>query len=185
MTSPTDNDALMDVLADIWRQLARAVSDSRDPKRTSALATADDAGSHARTVVLRDADEPARALIAYTDARSAKFRQIAANPRVSWLFYDPGQPVQVRLEGAAALHTDDVLADTQWRQASDGNRRLYAGPTPGGPPDAPPADDPRENFAVIRCIIDRVDWLDLSVPGHRRARFDWHAGQWQARWVAP
>lgn len=176
---------LEDVLLDVWRTLSQALGDRDDPNRTPVLATSDAKGSHARTVVLREVRKQDRALLCYTDGRSAKATQIRTNPRVNWLFYDPLVRRQIRAEGRAELHQNDDLVDEHWRAASSANRKLYAGPPPGGEPDASGSENPRANFAVLRCIVDRIDWLDQSVPGHRRAQFDWSDGEWLARWVAP
>jgi hypothetical protein len=123
-------------------------------------------------------------VLCYTDARSDKAKQINQNPGVSWLFYDPGERRQVRLEGQGFIHTDDDIAEAEWAGTSEAHRRLYAGPAPGFAPrqDQSPA---RSHFAVIRCRVGAVDWLDLKAPGHRRARFTWRNGNWRADWIAP
>ena len=43
----------------------------------------------------------------------------------------------------------------------------------------------RENFAVICCRFDRMDWLKLGLTGHRRARFFWWEDRLDASWVVP
>jgi hypothetical protein len=176
---------LKGLLSDLWLRLERALGETSSLLRTPGLGTADSTGSHTRTVVLRGVDASCRALLAYTDARSHKVKQIRSASRVSWLFYDRKARVQIRLEGTATVHCDDSEADAAWERASDANKRLYGGPDPGGPAGAPGGGWARANFAVIRCVVDHIDWLDLRVPGHQRAQFEWRDDMWMGDWVAP
>jgi hypothetical protein len=182
---PPEPPPLHKVLRLLWDGLAEAVGEPQNPLRTPALGTSDSTGSHTRTVILRGAEQGDRRLIAYTDNRSRKVRQLALNPRASWLFYDPDLRRQIRMEGPAETHTDDRLADDAWAGLSEPGRRLYAGPPPGGPANAEPAPSPRRNFVVLRGTVDCIDWLDLTVPGHRRAIFTWCDAQWRGQWLAP
>ena len=43
----------------------------------------------------------------------------------------------------------------------------------------------RGHFAVLACRIAFMDWLLLSIHGHRRAQFRWMEGRWEAAWVSP
>jgi hypothetical protein len=156
-----------------------------------------------RKVILREVNPPERLLICHTDRRSPKFRQIQANPRVSWLFYHAQEQVQVRLTGQARLHTDDPLAAQQWAAKKMKSRQLYCtlespgtradAPTSGLPDflgDRPPTSEEseslgRNNFAVLVCKIDSMDWLRTSSQGHRRAQFEWSEEKLAATWVIP
>ena len=42
-----------------------------------------------------------------------------------------------------------------------------------------------DNFAVVVAKIHTLQWLYLSADGHRRARFDFRAGQEMQTWLAP
>jgi hypothetical protein len=135
-------------------------------------------------VVVRAVDPSDRTVMAYTDVRSHKVRQIAHRPRVSWLFWDPHGRTQTRMEGEARVHAAGALVEREWSRTNDVNRRLYTGPPPGTTqPDA--GRSARDNFSIVRCVVDRIDWLDLNVPGHRRAVLMWNDGQWQGEWVSP
>jgi pyridoxamine 5'-phosphate oxidase len=59
----------------------------------------------------------------------------------------------------------------------------YLSPLPPGSPLAHPTPErgSREHFAVVTGRVERIDWLDLAVAGHRRAVFDATG----ARWIQP
>ncbi len=188
------------ILDDIANRLAQGVRDRGSPFHTPALATIglDGAPRH-RVVVLRAWDPHQPSLRVHTDSRSAKVAEIAADPRVSLLFYDPEAAIQVRVQGRATLHADDGLADGAW-EASRRLSRLCYGQEPG--PGAPladadafalPADDAaiaagRAHFRAVSIAVEAMDWLHLRHGGHRRLRLSWSPGvstPVAAGWIAP
>ncbi len=193
-----------ELLARVWARFEDAVASARDPFHTPVFGTvqAEDGHCGLRTVVLRRADRQERRLVCHTDLRSSKITDLARRPRASWLFYDREDRLQVRAMGPVTVHTDDALADEQWRAARLSSRRCYlAEPGPGqaleGPeptlpgdlaervPTAEEADGGRANFAVVACCLEAIDCLMLQYQGHRRLRFTWDAGRWRGRWLAP
>lgn len=191
-------------LAHVWARLEGAVARARDPFHTPVFGTvqAGDGECGLRTVVLRRAEASLRRLVCHTDLRSSKIADLRRRPRASWLFYDPEARLQVRARGPVTLHTDDDLAEDQWRAARLSSRRCYlSAPGPGralaGPEGTLPADladrvpteaeaaEGRANFAVVACIVDAIDCLMLRYQGHRRLCFSWDGGEWLGRWVAP
>ncbi|MDJ0945811.1 MAG: pyridoxamine 5'-phosphate oxidase family protein [Kiloniellales bacterium] len=195
--APPFYDDLDASLLEAWRLLRRGVKDRRSPFHTPALATRRDDGFPAvRTVVLRAVDVMQHRLRFHTDARSAKFREISADPRVAVHFYDPSKKVQLRADGRATLHRDDELADTAWRATRLFSRACYrvaempgtVVANPQASSSAGDADDPdagRENFAAISVSIDGLEWLYLAARGHRRARFSWTDGEVEGAWLIP
>ena len=200
-TEFVDLDAVLD---DAWERLGRGAEQRDHPYRLGVLGTCDTSGSgcELRTVVLRRCDPQHRELIFHTDARSPKLGWIAHNPRISWLFYDPEAKLQLRLQGHAAVHRGDRVADQAWAATPLRSRRSYATEAPPGTPldgpasglpasfqahDATAADshDFSDCFAVVVTTIRDIDWLYLSSRGHRRAQFGWAAGGWTGRWVVP
>lgn len=162
------------------RLLARGVADRRSGFHTPCLASVGlDGAPSLRTVVLRRFDPVARLLSVHTDVRSAKYREIVADPRVGLHFYDPGQKIQLRINGLATLHADTVIADQAWAASREVSTACYAvEPGPGTvvaqPVMAPlPSASGRRNFAVIQVPIMRLEFLWLSSEGHRRALFMW------------
>lgn len=188
---PAHADDLEAARAQAFAQWARGVADRRSPFHTPTLATIGrDGAPRLRTLVLRGFDPAARRLRLHTDRRAEKFEEIAAEPRISLHGYDPGQRVQIRLEGIATLHTDDALAEAGWAASRDFSRMCYAiDPGPGmevGTPLPAPLDAQagRPHFAVIQLEFHRMEWLWLAAEGHRRARFTWGDTS-TAAWLVP
>lgn len=184
-------------LAEAWRMLVRGAADRRAAFHTPVLASLrGDGRPAARTVVLRDLDPDRRRLRFHTDRRSMKFAEIAAEPRVSMHFYDPAAKVQICIDGRAARHAEDALADLSWDRTQPMSRNCYrVSPGPGSPIGDPSqavsggtvGDDEagRENFAAITVAIDTLEWLYLAAQGHRRARFHWAGEELIATWLVP
>ena len=195
--APRFYDDLDASLLEAWHLLRRGVHDRRSPFHTPAVATLrDDGFPTARTLVLRAVDERQRHLRFHTDARSAKFREISADPRVAVHFYDASRKIQLRIDGRASLHRDDELADTAWRGMRPFSRACYRVATgPGAHLESPQAPsnvgatlDPeagRENFTALCVSIESLEWLYLAARGHRRARYAWIDGEVQGTWLAP
>jgi len=197
-----ETDRLDELLQQCWGHLEEGAGSARSPFHTAVLATVEDGAPRLRTVVLRAADRALSRVLCHTDVRSAKVRQIGKGAPVSWLLYDRERKVQLRLEGTAALHHDDALAEDRWRASAAGSRRCYlVEPGPGAPLEAPGSTLPedlrerrpaaeeteagRMNFAVVAADIEAIDCLHLTSDGHRRARFRRRDGRWQGDWIAP
>lgn len=200
----TNDMTLADVVADCWRRLGLGAADAASPFRFPVLATQGlaQAGAPipaARTVVLRAADPVRRELVLHTDRRAMKAAEITAAPRVTLVFHDPIDRVQLRVVANASLHSDDSRAAAAWAACSPSSRLLYRarrgpGATIDGPFDWDEGDwdegaasdgEGRENFAAIVCAPLSLDWLELCDPTHRRAVFQWAGEQFMGRWVAP
>ena len=171
--------------------LDRGVADRRHPFHTPVLGSVGPGGEpRLRTLVLRGFDAATRTLRMHTDRRAGKVADIAAGPRVGLLGYDPARRVQIRLQGQATLHTEDLVADAGWAISRDFSRMCYAvEPGPGQPVGAPPPAplDPaagRPHFAVIQLRFDSLEWLWLAAGGHQRALFTWQ-GEARAAWLVP
>ncbi len=193
---------LDDVLNSSWRILHNGVRNSRHPFHRPTLASMDENKPEMRTVILRGFSENDRTLICYCDARTPKVSQIRGNPKVSWLFYHPEKCIQLRLSGTASVHTGDKTAELQWEKVRLTSRFNYSSGTPPGSPTEKPTLDPpsflrykahklldhpqaRNNFAVIVCRFDQMDWLLLKLTGHIRAKFYWEDNRIDASWVIP
>jgi|DewCreStandDraft_2_1066082.scaffolds.fasta_scaffold00390_40 hypothetical protein len=192
-----------EILKKIWKHLELAVSDRNHPFHTPVFATISEDGSpSSRIVVLRRFWRKPRGLAFHSHIGAPKIAEIKNNPRVSWCFYHPQERIQVRIKGVASIHTDDELADEQWRSTQLLSKRCYLGlppsmavekSVPGFPeeymdrvPTFEEAESGRQNFAVILSTIDSIDCLELSVRGHRRSLFTWnHSGELQTKWLTP
>ncbi len=195
-------DTLNAVLEETWSMLRNGVNRPDDPFHWPVLGTAVMEGSRLRTVILRGFDETQRRLVCHTDARAQKVGEIYAAANVSWLFYHPERKVQLRICGPATLHSDDRLAEEQWKDTKSTSRLNYCTVEPPGTAiDGPSSGLPdflrnkvltlldsqrgRRNFMVIACQIETLDWVRLSILGNRRARFIWDENGLTSSWLVP
>lgn len=183
--------ALEAVLAGAWALLAKAAADPRRPARVIQLATRGmDGAPRLRSVILRGADQATRTLSAYTDRRSGKVAEIAAEPRVAVLAWDPGARVQIRLTGRATLHLAGPARQVAWDAVPPAARRDYAQEDAPGtpcpaPPGAPAHADPARHFAVLTVMVETLDWLRLAPEPHRRAGFILDGDAPRGTWLVP
>lgn len=177
--------------------LEDGVVSASSPFHTPVIATLGEYGPVQRTVVLRHVDASTRLVVCHTDRRTAKAREIVADPRMSWLVYDAQRKLQVKLHGVAAFHSDDALADACWERSAARSRSCYnTGIGPGRPAPRPPpapsaigadreAATARSHFAAIACRVEFIDWLRLSGAGHRRAFIEYDGEHIRSSWVTP
>lgn len=192
--APSD---LEGVRADVFARLGRAVKDRRSPLHTPVIATRGvDGFIKARVVVLRAFDPDLATLRFHTDRRGHKIPELAADPHLSFAFYDPQARVQIRAEGTAKVHHDDAIADAAWASSQRMSRVCYGvAPAPGSAIDGPdafnlPDDDDaiaagRAHFCAVLCQIACLEYLFLRHGGHRRARFVRAGDDWQGEWLSP
>ncbi|MFJ9448703.1 MULTISPECIES: pyridoxamine 5'-phosphate oxidase family protein [unclassified Herbaspirillum] len=190
--------ALNDIHAAIWKALAAGAGPQRTPLTMWQAAT-NGIGAAAgmpqvRTVVLRDADQQGGSISFHTDMRSAKVAELRADPRIAMTGLDLDNFVQIRLEGRAQICADEAERRAIWSAARPHTLILYRTPfAPGTPLDAPEAGHVREpgsgdgyaNFCPVRVVLDKLEYLDISPDGHRRAVFRRNGDQWPGTWVAP
>ena len=190
------------VLSGIWKMLQRGVARFNDPFHSPVFGTVDQGRSALRTVILRQFRLTERVLVCHTDSRANKVRDMSNQADVCWLFYHPKKKVQLRISGPATLHADDRFADEQWAATKIPSRLNYCAVEPPGtclelPSSGLPdfllnkvptlinTESGRKNFMVIAGQIKSLDWLQLSILGNRRARFDWTPAGLQANWLVP
>ncbi len=181
---PGADDDLAALQQRIWLELERATRDRAHGWRTPVLATRDGESADARTLVLREVDPAARELIAYTDARSPKAAQIAAQPLATLVAWCPTLQWQLRARLRLRIETDGLAVSSRWAQLKlRPQAQDYLSPLPPGAPlgSAEPARDSRGHFALLRAEVLSLDWLSLDRDGHRRAAFD----STGARWLSP
>lgn len=186
------------ILDETWQHLTSAVETETHPWRLGNLATVAAGRPRVRTVVLRDVQREERELICYTDRRSDKVAELQASPWIEWVTYDSVTRVQIRLRGIATVHIDDDRAAQHWENSSLEHRRSYITVSAPGTkaesalPNLPdflfdrlPNDEEAhlgfENFAVIVCQIEHLDWLQLRRNGHLAAQFLW-TDKWEGHW---
>ena len=201
--TPSRSGTLGQRLAEVWELLDNAVQEPAEDLHLPSIATIGlDEFPRSRTVVLRGFERNRRELLIHTDFRSPKCREIEQHPSISWLFYDRGRKLQLRVRTTALLEARSPRADTAWANATASSRRAYLAPfVPSSPIDTwhpnipeefqrtvPPIEATevgRENFALIVCRIEEIDRLDLGYDGHRRSRWRWDKNDRQTcGWIA-
>jgi len=161
-----------------WHHLERCAHDKAHAWRVMGLATANGDVADLRSVVIREVDVPARTLMFFTDARSPKVAQIAAQPQGTLLAWSAALGWQLRLQVHLVVETTGLAVSSRWahmklRPAAHD----YLSPLPPGAPLPDPHHPPtlhresRNHFAVVLATVQAMDWLELHGDGHRRAVF--------------
>lgn len=178
------------------------MSQSDSAMRVPVLGSLGARGSELRTVILRECDPARRTIQCHTDTRSPKVSEIQRCARVQWVFYHPGNRIQLRASGMAGVHREGDWVDKIWQGQHPRSRQIYLAedapgtatenPTSGfssttlqPEPDFSSTESGRINFAVIECRIDLLDWLHLGVGANTRARFEWIGEKVEATWCVP
>jgi pyridoxamine 5'-phosphate oxidase len=193
---------LAQTLAYLRGECSRAVVDRKHELHHLGVITRGLNFPEARTVVLRSIDWEQNSLFFQTDVRSAKFRELKFDSKISLLGYSRRRKYQIRFRGTAFLHHRDAVAVASWRKLGVSSRRTYLAQNPGAPmaqagsgipaefqsPDlALEATEPGfKNFVSVRVAIEEMDWLLLSPEGHRRALFQFPENSPVAmNWLCP
>ena len=203
MGEPPPYDDLATAHADAWARLVRATRDRRSPFHHPVVATLGlDGAPRARVMILRGADPVTARLRLHTDVRTAKVAELASEPRLSLLFYDPPAKLQLRVEGVGRVETDSPAAEAAWAATRLLGRRCYTaplapgtetkGPASGLPPELEGREPTREeseagrpHFSALLVDVNAIEFLWLAMTGHRRGRFELSDGAPEGRWLIP
>lgn len=182
---PSAVDDLEALAARIWDELQAATLQRGHGWRTATLATVTPEGlPDARTIVLREADRGAAALVFYTDERSPKVAQMQAQPRGVIVVWSAALGWQLRLQVQLGVASSGLAVSSRWATLKmTPAAQDYLSPLPPGSRLGlanPIARSSRAHFAVVTATVTEIDWLQLSANGHRRARF---AGDQPGCWL--
>ncbi len=193
----------MDPLAHFRTLLAAAQAVDRtllpEPTAMTLATVGADGQPSARLVLLKAVDE--RGFVFYTNLRSRKGRDLAANPRAALTFHWQPLEVQVRVEGTVEQVNDreaDEYFATRERGsqigawASDQSETLAR----DADLDARVADAERRfagrdvprppHWSGYRVIPARVEfWRNRPSRLHERRLFERHGGEWRERLLFP
>jgi len=177
-----------------WKKLVNGSVKKKNGFRTMCVGTiSENTTPSLRIVVNRKADELNKTIFFHTDTRSRKYSDLLVDNRISLLFYDARQRVQIVVKATASLHTNDALANDRWRATSDqarlGYMTLEAPNTKSNQPTLgyeerfaitkPTIDESNpfeKNFSVIACYVYELEFLYLDYTGNRKANFYYENG---------
>ena len=169
----------------VWRELEKACLDRHHAWRTPVMATtSSDDSVNARTVVLRKVDRFNQSLMIFTDQRSLKVREIIKQPKAVFAFWSPRLNWHLRVEVEVSVMKDLTMLNTLWQTIKDSPSVMdylhaqapgtaLAKATTG---QAPATEN--NQFAVLTAAVIKIDWLELSREGHRRAKITNDNWEW-------
>ncbi|WP_340105144.1 pyridoxamine 5'-phosphate oxidase family protein [Rhodohalobacter sp. 8-1] len=181
---------------EVHDQLKRAGVDTRHKFRFFSVATVNASKKiipQSRMVVLRSFSDD-WAFEFYTDHRTSKVEEIESNPIISALFWDPSKRVQVRIEAEAAIHNQDDLAESRWKDVQGDAQKAYTPVvSPGSVVDKPedahkwPDAYRYDYFTVIVCSAVKIKALQLSGMEHLAflCKRSHESDSWDKNWIAP
>lgn len=154
-----------------------------------------------RTVVMRQWESSPPLWRFHTDRRAAKAGEFAQNERVSAVFWDTVNQLQIRLDGIAGECGDAACIAETWHSLGDRAQQSFSRlEAPGEALDRPDAlsfEKPSasesltkgqlvsSNFMLVEVRVTSIDCLSLADDPHHRVKGEWVEGQWMARWVGP
>ena len=194
---PDSNASPVEIVCLVQQSLKEAAAQPSHPWHWPVLVTA----GEGRVVVLRFIDALHGSFRFYTDKRAAKVDQMwSASQRCAAVFYDPGNRIQLRVNGNSQA-VSDKLRQAIWEQLPTDQQRNYAtSQAPGTPiqhahtglseswlngtPSKLEIDLAYRNFAVYDVRMERFDFLVLQPDGNLRCTWKNWAGD-EFRWVVP
>jgi general stress protein 26 len=187
-----------------WKKLVNGSVKKKSGFRTMCVGTVDENNTTAlRIVVNRKVDELTKSLYFHTDNRSRKYNDLINDNRISLLFYDARQRVQILVKAHATLHTNDPVANDRWKATSPQARLGYMTLEPPNTKSeqttlgyeerfsiTKPVDEEsnpfEKNFTVVGCKVYKLEFLYLDFHGNRKANFYYENGVLvEGYWAVP
>lgn len=135
-------------VVELWAELTAS-----EPYPLAVLATCDEQGARARTLVVRDFDAKAGRLTFFGHRQHDKWAQLERLGEVCLAGGPRATPMQLRFRCRLSLAGEDRLNWWQ-RLPADHRLRLYK----------VDQSEPPEEFQILRAQVVEVDVLDLRVP---------------------
>lgn len=177
-----------------WKKLLNGSIKKKNGFRTMCVGTINEnSEASIRMVINRKVDESKKTIYFHTDNRSRKFQDLDRDNRLSLLFYDARQRIQIMVKAHTIFHTNDSLAIDRWKATSPQARLGYMTiDAPNTKLDAPTlgydtkyseikpneieSDPYQKNFTVIACQVYELEFLYLDFLGNRKANFYYENG---------
>lgn len=186
-----------------WKYLINGSSKKKCNFKNMCVGTISQIGEVSlRTVINRKVDELQKKIFFYTDNRSRKFQELKAHDKLTLLFYDARQGVQISIKALATLDEDSTHTGKKWNESSVQARLNYMtiqAPNtlielPGSghnnfkqhSPTQIESEAFRKNFSVICCSVYELEFLYLNRDGNRKANFYYQNSRLQnSSWAVP
>lgn len=181
---------MTEVFWDELKDKLQSIVDEKDhPFRYATLGTVGlEAMPRLRTIVIRDVAKDLT-LTFYTDKRSKKIMHIKENNRVSLLFYDHQNLLQLKVEGLANIIKDEALLLQYWKKIHPKNKKDYTTQfAPGSDisnPDKVEYLQEGNHFCMVRIAPFKIEYLKLKRPNHLRIRFSREEDNWYGEFLVP
>ena len=186
----------------IWDLLKTGLQNRNLPFHIPVFICGNKDKSDGRIVVLRGVNENEKKIWFHSDIRSNKIKILKSNPEGTLLFYDKGEKIQLRVQGAIKINYQNDKTKKSWEKTAHLSRQCYLGDkAPGATTDMPTSGLKEEidnlkytleeseigykNFCVIETYIKSIEWLYLAAKGHRRAYFDLNKKKPEKKWLIP
>ena len=148
---------------------------------------------HSRTLILRDVNKTKLLITFFTDLRSKKRYDIETKNKISVHIYDKKKSIQVCLYGQAKLENNNDITRNYWKEINNFSKLNYASKKSPGSVIMQPENITMlktdkhiyKNFAVLNIRIHKIDWLELSREGNKRALFCYKNNSFDAKWIIP
>lgn len=141
-----------------------------------------------RTLVLRKVSQDLL-LTFFTDYRSKKIMHIHENSRVSLLFYNADELMQLRIDGLASIDRNEEAIKKYWRDIKESNRKAYMASIAPGTELASPDLLEYLNEDNYFCAVDvrpfKIEYLKLKDPDHIRVNYSLTEGFWDGKYLVP
>ena len=186
----------------IWSMLEEGVLNRKSDFRTPIFISSNNDEADGRVVVLRGADKNQYSLSFHSDYRSNKVNLLMQNPKGALVFYDKKEKIQLRIKVECSINFKNNISKTAWKKTQQISRKCYlASLAPGTKLEEPGSSIDKkfeafeysfeesemgeDNFCVVTCKIISIEWLYLSVKGHRRAKIYFDKQENHFNWLAP
>ena len=186
----------------IWSMLEEGVLNRKSDFRTPIFISSNNDEADGRVVVLRGADKNQYSLSFHSDYRSNKVNLLMQNPKGALVFYDKKEKIQLRIKVECSINFKNNISKKAWEKTQQISRKCYlASLAPGTKLEEPGSSIDKkfeafeysfeesemgeDNFCVVTCKIISIEWLYLSVKGHRRAKIYFDKQENHFNWLVP